>query len=64
MSRDGRGFRSVGHALEHLPDNADDLRNTALTLLQRLGFKPAEGFEHFSEQRQTAIDAVSRRRTE
>ena len=40
------------------------LRNTALTMLRRLGFKPVEGFEHFAEHRQAAIDAVHRRRTE
>jgi hypothetical protein len=40
------------------------MRNTALTLIRRLGFKPVEGFEHFAEHRQAAIDAVSRKRTE
>jgi len=40
------------------------MRNTALTLIRRLGFKPVEGFEHFAENRQAAIDAVSRKRTE
>jgi hypothetical protein len=32
--------------------------------LRRFGFKPAEGFEHFAEHRQAAIDAVTARRTE
>jgi len=40
------------------------LRNAALTLLCRLGFRPVEGFEHFAEYRQAAIDVVSGKRTE
>jgi hypothetical protein len=40
------------------------LRNTALTVIRRLGFKPVEGFEHFAEDRQGAIDAIIRPRTE
>jgi hypothetical protein len=40
------------------------LRNTALTVIRRLGFKPTEGFEHFEEDRQGAIDAVTQPRTE
>jgi hypothetical protein len=35
-----------------------------LTLLRRLGIKPAEGFEHFAEHRQAAIDTVCGKRTE
>lgn len=40
------------------------LRNTALTVVRRLGFKPVEGFEHFAEHRQGAIDALMKKRTE
>jgi hypothetical protein len=40
------------------------LRNTALTVIRRLGFKPVEGFEHFAEDRQRAIGAVIQPRTE
>jgi predicted transposase YbfD/YdcC len=48
----------------HAPQVLAALRNTTLTLLRRLGFKPAEGFEHFAEHRQAAIDAVCGKRTE
>jgi predicted transposase YbfD/YdcC len=40
------------------------LRNTVLTVLRRLGFKPVEGFEHFAEHRQQAINVLWGRRTE
>ena len=40
------------------------LRNTVLTVLRRLGFKPVEGFEHFAEHRQQAVDVVWGRRIE
>jgi len=40
------------------------LRNIALTVVRRLGFKPVEGFKHFAEHRQAAIEAVIHRRTE
>jgi hypothetical protein len=40
------------------------LRNTVLTLLRRLGFRPIEGFEHVAEDRQVAISVVRGRRTE
>jgi hypothetical protein len=46
------------------PAGARALRNATLTLLWRLGFKPVEGFEHFAEHRQAAIDTVSGKRTE
>jgi len=39
-------------------------RNTALTIIHRLGYKVVEGFEHFAEHRLAAIDAVQVRRTE
>jgi predicted transposase YbfD/YdcC len=39
-------------------------RNTAITLLRRLGYKVVEGFEHFAEHRLDAIAAVQGRRTE
>ena len=44
------------------PEVLAALRNTALTVLRRLGFRPVEGFEHFAENRQAAIDAVSGKR--
>ncbi len=40
------------------------LRNTALTVVRRLGFKPVEGFEHFAEHRQHAINTLIGERTE
>jgi hypothetical protein len=40
------------------------LRNTALTILHWLGFKPVEGLEHFAEHRQDTIQAIYGRRTE
>ena len=40
------------------------LRNTVLTLIRRSGRKPVEGFEHFAEHRQNALDTVTGRRTE
>lgn len=40
------------------------LRNTAPTLLHRLGFNPVEGFEHFAEHREEPADADSHKRTE
>jgi hypothetical protein len=39
-------------------------RNTALTLLRRLGLKIVEGIEHFAEHRAEAIATVLQRRTE
>ena len=39
-------------------------RNTALTLIRRLGFKVVEGFEHFAEHRLAAVAAVRGQRTE
>ena len=48
----------------HAPQVLAAVRNTALTLLRRLGFKPVEGFEHFAEYRQAAIDVVFGKRTE
>src|SRR3954452_7873381 len=40
------------------------LRNTVLTIIRRAGRKPVEGFEHFAEHRQAALDAATGRRTE
>lgn len=48
----------------HAPQVLAALRNTALTMLRRLGFKPVEGIEHFAEHRQQAIDVIYARRTE
>lgn len=39
-------------------------RNTALTLIRRLGYKVVEGFEYFAEHRLAAIEAVQGQRTE
>jgi hypothetical protein len=39
-------------------------RNTVLTLIRRLGFRPVEGFEHFAEHRDQAIRLVLTGRTE
>ena len=48
----------------HAPQVLAALRNTALTVVRRLGFKPVKGFEHFAEHRQGAINAILERRTE
>lgn len=40
------------------------IRNTALTIIRRSGRKPMEGFEHFAEHRQQALDAAIGQRTE
>ena len=38
-------------------------RNTALTLIRRLGYKVVEGFEYFAEHRLAAVEAVRGTRT-
>ena len=48
----------------HAPQVLAALRNTALTVVRRLGFKPVEGFEHFAENRSLAIEVLLKRRTE
>jgi predicted transposase YbfD/YdcC len=58
--REDQGRTNAGHA----PQVLAALRNTALTMLRRLGFKPVEGIEHFAEHRQLAIEAIYGRRTE
>lgn len=58
--REDQARTNAGHA----PQVLAALRNATLTLLRRLGFKPVEGFEHFAEHRQAAIDTVSGKRTE
>lgn len=58
--REDQGRTNAGHA----PQALAALRNTALTMLRRLGFKPVEGIEHFAEHRQDAINAIFGRRTE
>jgi len=58
--REDQSRTNAGHA----PQVLATVRNTALTLLRRLGFKPVEGFEHFAEYRQAAIDVVVGKRTE
>ena len=50
---------SAGNA----PQTMAALRNTALTLVRRRGFKPVEGFECFAENRAEAIEMVLRRST-
>jgi len=58
--REDQARTNAGHA----PQVLAALRNATLTLLRRLGFKPVEGFEHFAEHRQAAINTVSGKRTE
>lgn len=58
--REDQARTNAGHA----PQALAALRNTALTILRRLGFKPVEGIEHFAEHRQQAIDVLLSRRTE
>jgi len=58
--REDRSRTNAGPA----PQVLAAVRNTALTLLRRLGFKPVEGFEHFAESREAAIDVVFGKRTE
>jgi predicted transposase YbfD/YdcC len=58
--REDQARTNAGHA----PQVLAALRNTALTIIRRVGFKPVEGFEYFAENRQDAIDAVTQPRTE
>lgn len=58
--REDQARTNAGHA----PEALAALRNTALTMLRRLGFRPVEGLEHFAEHRQQAINAIFGRRTE
>jgi predicted transposase YbfD/YdcC len=51
---------SAGNA----PQALAAFRNTAITILRRMGMKIVEGFEHFTEHRMEAIAAVINRRTE
>lgn len=48
----------------HAPEVLAAFRNTALTLIRRLGYKVVEGFEHFAEHRLAAVEAVRGWRTE
>jgi predicted transposase YbfD/YdcC len=48
----------------HAPEVLAACRNTALTVIRRLGYKVVEGFEHFAEDRLAAIEAVRGWRTE
>jgi predicted transposase YbfD/YdcC len=48
----------------HAPQVLAAFRNTALTLIRRLGHKVVEGFEHFAERRIEALELVTGRRTE
>jgi predicted transposase YbfD/YdcC len=58
--REDQARTNAGHA----PQVLAALRNTALTILRRLGFRPVEGIEHFAEHRQQAVDLLLGRRTE
>jgi len=58
--REDQGRTNAGNA----PQVLAALRNTALTVVRRLGFKPVEGREYFAEHRTEAINAVKERRTE
>jgi predicted transposase YbfD/YdcC len=48
----------------HTPQVLAAFRNTALTLIRRLGYKVVEGFEYFAEHRLAAVEAVWGPRTE
>jgi hypothetical protein len=48
----------------HAPQPLAALRNTALTILRRLGLRPVEGFEHFAENRTQLLNILTQRRTE
>jgi predicted transposase YbfD/YdcC len=48
----------------HAPQVLAAFRNTALTIIRRLGYKAVEGFEHFAEHRLAAVAAVRGPRTE
>jgi hypothetical protein len=58
--REDQARTHVGNA----PQVLAACRNTALTLLRRMGLKIVEGFEHFAEHRSEAIATVIQRRTE
>ena len=58
--REDRARTHAGHA----PEVLAACRNTALTVIRRLGYKVPEGFEHFVEDRFAAVEAVRRWRTE
>ena len=78
LSRDHWGIENILHYVRDVtcredqartnagnaPQTMAALRNTALTLVRRRGFKPVEGFEYFAENRAEAIEMVLRRRTE
>jgi predicted transposase YbfD/YdcC len=55
--------RSRAH-VGNTPQAMAACRNTAMTLLRRMGMKIVEGIEHFAEHRMDAIAAVLARRTE
>jgi predicted transposase YbfD/YdcC len=52
--REDQARSNAGHA----PEVLAAFRNTALTLIRRLGYKVVEGFEHFAEHRLAAVEAV------
>ena len=61
--KDGREVWYEGERVKDVTTHAA-FRNTALTLIRRLGYKVVEGFEHFAEHRLAAVEAVRGRRTE
>lgn len=48
----------------HAPHVLAAFRNTALTIIRRLGYKVVEGFEYFAEYRLDAVNAIRGMRTE
>jgi hypothetical protein len=58
--REDQARTHIGNA----PQALAPCRNTALTVLRRMGLNIVEGFEHFAEHRIKAIAAVLQRRTE
>jgi len=58
--REDQSRTRVGHG----PQVLAALRNATLTLMRRIGYRPVEGFEHFAEHRQAAIEVVFAGRTE
>ena len=58
--RDDQARTHAGHASRVLAA----FRNTALTLIRRLGHKVVEGFKYFAENCPAAIDAIRGQITE
>jgi predicted transposase YbfD/YdcC len=58
--REDQARANAGNA----PQALTAFRNTAITILRRMGMKVVEGFEYFAEHRMEAIAAVTNDRTE